>query len=125
MRNRLAGAIVLGIGLLASGARIDAAPKLTLRVTPSVTTSPATVVVTATIPKDAENRVLEVAADSGSFYRSSEVQLEGESAPLVTQIQLKNLPSGEYEIVVVLKDTRGRSSVARSTVMILPSIGEK
>ena len=125
MKSRLAGAIVLGIGLLAGVSRIDAAPKLTLRVTPSVSTSPATVVVTATVARDAENRVLEVAADSGTFYRSSEVQLEGESAPLVTQVQLKNLPSGNYEIVVLLKDVRGQTSVARSAVMILPSVSEK
>ena len=125
MKSHLAGAIVLGIGLLAGGSRIDAAPKLTLRVTPSVSTSPATVVVTATVARDAENRVLEVAADSGTFYRSSEVQLEGESAPLVTQVQLKNLPSGNYEIVVLLKDVRGQTSVARSAVMILPSVSEK
>jgi hypothetical protein len=125
MKSRLAGAIVLGIGLLASGSRIDAAPKLALRVTPSVSTSPATVVVTATVPKNAENRVLEVTADSGSFYRSSEVQLEGESAPLVTQVSLKNLPSGEYEILVVLRDSRGQESVARSAVMILAEAGER
>ena len=125
MKFRLAGVIVLGIGLLAGGDRIDATPKLTLRVSPSVSTSPATVVVTATVPKNPENRVLEVAADSGSFYRSSEVQLEGESAPLVTQVRLKNLPSGEYEIVVILKDAQGQESIARSSVMILAAAGEQ
>ena len=125
MKSRIPGAIVLVIGLLAGGSTIHAVPKLTLRVTPSVSTSPATVVVTATVPKDPENRILEVVADSGSFYRSSEVQLDGDAAPLVTQIPLKNLPSGEYEIVVVLKDSRGREAVARSSAMIVPSVGEK
>ena len=125
MKSRLAGAIVLVIGMLASGGRIEAAPKLTLRVTPSVGTSPATVVVTATVPKDADNRLLQVAADSGTFYRSSEIQLDGESAPLVTQFHLKNLPGGDYEIVVMLRDAHGRTSVARSSVMILSNAGER
>jgi hypothetical protein len=68
---------------------------------------------------------LEIAADSGSFYRSSEVQLEGDRAPLITQVALKNLPGGEYSIQVVLRDAAGHRTVARSSVVILPGLGQQ
>jgi hypothetical protein len=119
LKTRLIGAIAIVAGMMTSRINIEAAPKLSLRVSPAISSAPATVVVTATVPKDAGNRSLAIAADSGTFYRSSEVQPEGEEAPLVTQVCLKNLPGGHYEIVVVLRDNRGNQTIARAGVMIL------
>ena len=125
MRSLIARTFVIVVGVLASGIGTDAAAKLSLRVSPAVGTAPGYVTVTATVPPNADNRVLEIAADSGSFYRSSEIQLEGERAPLITQVTLKNLPGGEYTIVVVLRDAAGHRTVAQSMVVILPGLGQQ
>lgn len=125
MKSLAARMFVIVVGLLAAGIQTEAVPKLSLRVSPAIGTAPGYVTVTATIQPNADNRVLEIAADSGGFYRSSEVQLEGERAPLITQIALKNLPRGDYEIVVALCDNRGRRTIARSSVRILSAAGEQ
>ena len=86
MTSRTAAAIVTTSLLLAATAGLDAGEKLTLKVTPNVSSAPSTVVVRATVARHAGNRALHIEADSGAFYRSSEVQLDGEHAPLVTEV---------------------------------------
>lgn len=125
MSTSLRRAAVVGFGLLLSVGSAGADRRLSLSVTPSVTTAPATLTVTATIPRDPENRILEIGADSGAFYRSSLVQLEGERAPKVSQVQLKNLPGGEYEVIAVLLDRAGRRTIARTTVFVLSAPGAR
>ena len=101
-----------------------ASEKLTLRVTPNVSSAPSTVTVRAYVEPHQRNRVLRVEADSGAFYRSSEVQLDGEKAPLLTEFQLKSLPSGDYTVVATLVDVMGEKTVARRTALVLSPRGE-
>lgn len=124
MTSRTAVAIGTASLLLVSGAGINASEKLTLKVTPNVSSAPSTVVVRARVTRDPHNRVLQIGAESGTFYRSSEIQLDGERAPLVTEIQLKNLPSGEYTVVAVLFDEMGRQTTVRRTALVLAGPGE-
>ena len=124
MTSRTAVAIVTTSLLLAGTVGIDAGEKLTVMVSPNVSSAPSTVVVRALIPKESGNRWLHIGADSGSFYRSSEIQLDGENAPLVTEVRLKNLPSGEYTVVVVLRDHLGHQTTVRSNVVVLSRFGE-
>lgn len=98
--------------------------KLTLRVTPNVSSAPSTVTVRAYVEPHERNRVLRVEADSGAFYRSSEMQLDGEKAPLLTEFQLKSLPSGDYTVMATLIDVRGEKTVARRTALVLSRWGE-
>lgn len=124
MTSRTAVAIGTTILLLAGSAGINAGEKLTLQVTPNVSKAPSTVVVRAMVARDAHNRLLQIGADSGTFYRSSQIQLDGERAPLVTEIQLKNLPSGEYTVVAVLLDEVGHQTTVRRTALVLAAPGE-
>jgi hypothetical protein len=124
MKSRFVVAAVTTIGLLAASGSTVATEKLSLRVTPNVSSAPSTVVVKATVAKDAGNRWLHIEADSGEFYRSSDIQLEGENAPLVTQIFLKNLPGGEYTVSAVLRTNLGEETVVRRTALVVPRLGE-
>lgn len=124
MTSRAAVAIGTTILLLAGSAGINAGEKLTLKVTPNLSSASSTVVVRAKAAKDAHNRVLQIGADSGTFYRSSQIQLDGDRAPLVTEIHLKNLPSGEYTVVAVLLDEMGHQTVVRRTALVLAALGE-
>ena len=119
MKSRLTIAAVTTIGLLIASGSGDASEKLMLRVTPNVSSAPSTVVVKATVARNADNRWLHIEAESGAFYRSSEVQLEGDKAPLITEIRLNNLPGGEYTVMAVLRDSSGGQTVVRRTAVVL------
>ena len=62
----------------------------------------------------AENRGLRVVADSGEFFRSSYLPLDGADAAPVTDTSFKNLPGGEYEVSVTLVDSQGHATHRRS-----------
>jgi hypothetical protein len=124
MKDRLILAAVTAITLLAASGETRATEKLTLRVTPNVSSAPSTVIVKAVVSPDAGNRWLRIEADSGVFYRSSVVQLDGDKAPVVTEIMLKSLPSGEYTVTAVLKNAVGEETLARRTALVLARHGE-
>jgi len=73
-------------------------------VSPSVAFAPANLVVKTTVQRDAANRSMEIIAESATFYRSSEVPLEGDKAPRVSTFEFRSLPSGTYEVTAVLLD---------------------
>jgi hypothetical protein len=73
------------------------------------------------VPSD-ENRSLEVVAESGEFYRSSEVQLEGATAPAAMSFEFRDLPGGDYHVYGILTDSAGgRRAVAHQTLKVLPA----
>ena len=100
------GAWLLGFVILISGA-VGANDRLSMRVSPAVAFAPANLNVRATIEADAGNRSIEIIAESPEFYRSSEIQLDGESAPRTTIFQFRSLPTGEYSVRGVLRGQGG------------------
>ena len=122
--SRISLAAVTMFGLILATNMTDANEKLSLRVTPNVSSAPSTVVVKATVTKDAGNRWLHIEADSGTFYRSSAIELDGDRAPVVTEIRLNNLPSGEYTVAAVLRNALGEETVVRRTAIVLARLGE-
>lgn len=121
-------AVILGAGLAAAlaahgvtaaAAETTSPRKLLLRVTPTVSSAPSNLIVTAIIAKDPANRWLTIEADSGTFYRSSAFQLDGDRAPAVTEIRLSNLPSGDYAITAVLRNNLGEETKALLSARVL------
>jgi hypothetical protein len=117
--------LVLAAAVSVRPAPVKAGNKLALRLSQTVASAPAEVVVTATVERDADNRALEVAAESGDFFRSSLIALEGDQAPRTTQLRFKNLPSGEYVVVVVLHGRHGERTFERRTLIVMPSVGAR
>ena len=78
-----------------------------MRVSPAVAFAPADLSVRATIEANDQNRTIEIIAESGDFYRSSEMSLNGEKAPRTTQFEFRGLPGGRYVVVAVLKGAGG------------------
>ncbi len=100
----------LAVFLLAASS-IGAGSALTVHLTPHFATAPASLMVTVAVPENAANRALEIEADSGSFYRSSSIQLDGDKARKVQQFTFTDLPAGEYQVTARLVTTRGESVV--------------
>ena len=91
--------------------------KISMRVSPSVAFAPANLSVRTTIAADAKNRAIEIVAESTDFYRSSEMQLDGESAPKTTIFQFRSLPTGEYSVRAVLRGQGGRELASTAQIV--------
>jgi hypothetical protein len=93
--------------------------RLRIEVSPRISQAPAQVRIRAMVSPNAENRGLRIVADSGDFFRSSYVTLDGADAASTNEMSFKNLPGGEYEVIVMLIDAQGHSTnVDRRTIMV-------
>lgn len=112
--------------LLVCGALLAALPAagndggLRLSVTPEMAMEPAHVVVRALIEPDADNRLFSISADSGDYYRSSEMELDGVNAARASEFRYRDLPAGVYEVRAVLIGRNGqeRASVRRTVTVV-------
>ena len=110
--------------MLAAAAPADAGERLTMAVSPAQSFAPTTVTVRVHIKPDPENRTLEVVADSGDYYRSSRMQLDGQEAPHTIVVELRSLPGGDYEIRGALIDGSGRArALVRKQVIVIGPAG--
>jgi hypothetical protein len=112
-------------GFLSAAMTVNAGERLTIAVSPLQSFAPTNLMVRVHVPPDDANRALEVTADSGEYYRSSRIQLDGKDAPRTIALEFQGLPGGEYEIRGALIDSAGhaRASV-REQVTVLGSAGD-
>lgn len=119
MRMRSALSLVVATALLWAVPGSAADDRLRIEVTPRISQAPAQVRIRAIVTPSAENRGLRVIADSGEFFRSSYLPLDGADAAPITDTNFKNLPGGEYEVSVTLVDSQGHATyVDRRTIMV-------
>jgi hypothetical protein len=122
MRMRSTLVLIVAAALLGVAPGNAADSRLRIEVSPRVSNAPAQVRIRAVVTPSAENRGLQIVADSGDYFRSSYVPLDGDNAALITETSFKNLPGGDYEISVTLLDTEGQATtVDRRTVMVTSS----
>jgi hypothetical protein len=117
---RLRTTILLCMTLTAMSAGVGDAEESRLRIDvfPRVSAAPAAVRIRAIVTPDVANRALQIVVESGSYYRSSMVPLDGANAASITEMTLKNLPGGEYDVVVVLVGANGRRTSDRRQVTV-------
>jgi hypothetical protein len=116
--------IVFGFLILASAAPVGAGESLTMKVSPNVSFAPANLVVRTTVQADPANRAITIEADSGDFYRSSAMELDGDKAPRTTMFEFRSLPSGTYRVTATLYDGNGKTrAFARSEVNVISGVG--
>ena len=100
--------LLLICGLLALAAMpVGAGDQLKMAVSPAHSFAPAVLRVRVSIEPSAANRSLEVIADGDQFYRSSEIQLEGDHSPATFNLEMRDVPEGDYRVVGILKDGAG------------------
>ena len=100
---------MLLVGLLvASAGSLGADARLSMKVSPAVAFAPANLTMRATVVPDSRNRTLQIIAESDGYYRSSEVQLDGERAPRTTLMYFRSVPGGVYQVRATLKGEGGQ-----------------
>jgi hypothetical protein len=97
---------------------------LTMKLTPRVMMAPGLLTVRTTIEADADNRAMEVVAESPSYFRSSRVTLDGDHAPKVNDFVFRSLPPGRYQVTVSLIGTGGQRAVETGWFQVAQAPGQ-
>jgi hypothetical protein len=109
---------------LSSAASITANEPLTMAVSPLQSFAPTNLTIRVRLEPDAGNRALDVVAESGEYYRSSRIQLDGADAPRTISLEIRSLPGGDYDVRGSLINSAGRErATVRKQVIVLRSAG--
>jgi hypothetical protein len=115
-------ATLFGILMLITTVPIGAGERIAVKVSPAVAFAPANLVVRAVIEADQDNRAVEIVAESADFYRSSQIQLEGDKAPRISTFEFRSLPPGSYEVRALLLGAGGaQRAFARQQINVIAS----
>jgi hypothetical protein len=112
---------MLLVGLLiASAGPLGADARLAITVSPAVAFAPAHLTMRTTVVPDSRNRMLHIVAESADYYRSSEIQLDGERARRTTLVDFRSVPGGMYRISASLRGEGGEElAVAQHNVTVV------
>ena len=86
---------------------------LTLRMTPRFVSAPGYLRSLIRVAPNADNRLMRVEIDSESYYRSSDIQLDGASAPMSHFMDWKEVPAGKYDLIVTVLGPSGDTRAVR------------
>jgi hypothetical protein len=89
-------ALVLAAALVLGSSATQARMAVSITVTPRISPAPATVRINVTVEPDNRNRFLVLEADSGDFYTSSSIELDGSNAGRLQPFTFVDLPPGQY-----------------------------
>jgi hypothetical protein len=118
--------IVAAALFLSSAVFVTAKDPLTMAVSPVQSFAPTNLTIRVHVEPDADNRALEVVAESGEYYRSSRIQLDGVDTPRTISLEMRNLPGGDYDVRSALINSTGRERAAvRAQVRVLGSAGNE
>jgi len=118
--------IVAAALFLSSAVFVTAKDPLTMTVSPVQSFAPTNLTIRVHVEPDADNRTLEVVAESGEYYRSSRIQLDGIDTPRTISLEMRNLPGGDYDVRSALINSSGRERAAvRAQVRVLGSAGNE
>lgn len=92
---------------------------LTLRMTPRFVSAPGYLRSLIRVVPNAENRLMRVEIDSAGYYRSSEIQLDGASAPMSHFMDWKEVPAGKYDLIVTVIGQSGTRAVRHLNFQVL------
>jgi len=109
--------LLLGGAVFLSSPRLHATERLRVHASPS---SSSDVIVYVGIERNAENRMLRVTAESEQFFRSSEIQVNGEASPRANVFIFRQLPSGWYDVTVQLYAEHARAAETVKCTVLVP-----
>ena len=91
---------------------------ITISVTPGTCVEPCSVRLAVRIARDDSNRSVTIAAESPQFFRRSTRQLDGLQAPRLHELILNQIPSGAYEVRVIVSRADGPPVESKARFMV-------
>ena len=123
MKRHRQPALLLGICLLLAASALDGPAPLQMRVSPRIALAPGFLTVRVRVEAAADNRTLQVVAESADFYRSSEIPLDGVHAAPLAVFEFRNLPSGLYQVTGFLGGVQGRRATVGEVAQVQATTG--
>jgi len=102
----------------ASGAKL--AYPITVRVTPAFGIEGSPVQAMVRVAPNAENRLLRITVDSENYFRSSDVELDGDNAAITHYLSMSSLPAGEYAFLAVVYGANRERARSHEAFRLLP-----
>jgi hypothetical protein len=115
--------VTIVCALLVFAPQVRGSQRLAVRVSPVVALAPAFLTIRASVEPSDDNRTLNVVVDSDGYSTSSDIPLEGRSAARLNVIELKDVPSGLYEVRAVLMGSQGPLASTMQLVKVQPAVG--
>ena len=119
--TRIATRVMMTVLLLALGATGPKAQEpVRIAASPTFAFAPALLRVRVRVEPNAANRTLTITADSDGYYRSSLMELEGDTSEKTFFVEFKRVPAGQYQLSAVVRNGSGKDvAVATQGVSIL------
>ena len=116
--------VALLLSLVVVAPAVNGSQRVAIRVSPVVAMEPAALTIRATVEPSDENRKLSVTLDSdGGYSTSSDIPLEGRNSARLNVVELRDVPSGLYEVRAVLMGATGPLAATLQVVKIQPAPG--
>jgi hypothetical protein len=96
---------------------------LKMQVWPAIQREPAVLTVRVSVEPSADNRMLQIVAESSSYFRRSEVQMDGERSAPLNVFEFRNLPTGLYQVTSALIGPHGQRATATRVAKVEPATG--
>ena len=115
--------LILLTGCMAGTSHMIAADEsISIAVRPAVTVSRGSAQLKVLVARNERNRTLTWEVDGPNFFRSSQMAMEGASAPRSWFFMVHDLPEGEYNIRATVKRNDDSEVSAISSIRVLPGL---
>lgn len=114
---RFLGLVIFAGILMGSQTSADEAISITVR--PAVATYRGSALLKVLVARDDKNRSLVWEVDGPSYYRSSELQLNGAASPRSFVFMMRELPAGQFEVRATVKRNDRTSATDRSSITVV------
>jgi hypothetical protein len=115
--------VALLFGFVLTAPHVHGSQRLTIRVSPAVALAPAFLSIKTTIEPSDENRTLKIEVESAAYSRISEITLDGKNSQRVSVFEVKDVPSGLYEVRGILLGPSGPIADSVQLVKVEPAAG--
>lgn len=117
--------IAVLFALVAVGPSLKGSQRVTIRVSPVVAMEPALLTIRASVEPNDENRKLSLTLESEGYTTSSDIPLEGRNSARLNVVEIRDVPSGLYEVRAVLSGSSGPLASTLQVVKIQPAPGSR
>jgi hypothetical protein len=109
--------------LMVSAPALNGTQRVAIHVSPAVAMEPAQLTIRTMIEPNEANRKLSVTIDSDAYTSSSDVPLEGRNAARLNVMEIRDVPSGLYEVRAIVSGSTGPLAETMQLVKIQPAPG--
>ena len=111
--------MAVAAGFLLGSMHLSADEAISITVRPAVATVNGNAQLKVLVARNDMNRSLTWEVDGPTYYRSSEIGLDGAASPRTSVFVMRALPAGEFEVRASVKRSDNSVAVDRGTIRVV------